>query len=92
MLYLVRKNRLIHTLGVKTLCITKIENLVQMQEYYKNLVLERRKDIIINFLFEQNFIPENTIVASKEKVLYQRIQSKKWSNSIYKRRTPEEFL
>ena len=76
---------------------TETENIAQMQEYYKNLVLERRKDIIINFLFEQKFIPENTIVASKEKVLellelYQRIQSQKWNDSIAKRRTPKEFL
>ena len=76
---------------------TEAKSIQETQEYYKNLVLERRKEIIINFLFEQGFIPEDTIVASKEKVLqllelYQRIQSKKWSDSIYKRRTPEEFL
>ena len=76
---------------------TETDNIAQTQEYYKNLVLERRKEIIINFLFEQGFIPEDTIVASKEKVLellelYQRIQAKKWRNSIYKRRTPKEFL
>ena len=76
---------------------TETENIPQMQEYFKNLVLERRQEIIINFLFAQGFIPENTIINSKEKVLellelYQKIQSQKWCDSIYKRRTPEEFL
>ena len=67
------------------------------QEYYKNLVLERRKEIIISFLFEQGYIKEDTIINSKEKVLellelYQTIQSQKWNDTIARRRTPEEFL
>ena len=78
-------------------CFTGESDIQISQEYYKNLVLQRRQEIIINFLFEQGFIKEDTIINSKEKVLellelYQRIQSQKWNDTIAKRRTPEEFL
>ena len=78
-------------------CFTGEDDIQMSQEYYQNLVLERRQEIIINFLFEQGFIKEDTIINSQEKVLqllelYQKIQSQKWTDSITKRRTPEEFL
>ena len=78
-------------------CFTGEDDIQISQEYYQNLVLQRRQEIIINFLFEQGFIKEDTIINSKEKVLellefYQKIQSQKWNDSIAKRRTPEEFL
>ena len=78
-------------------CFTGESDIQISQEYYKNLVLQRRQEIIIKFLFEQGFIKEDTIINSEEKVLellelYQRIQSQKWNNTIAKRRTPEEFL
>ena len=76
---------------------TEQENLQVAQEYYKQLVLERRQEIILNFLFEKKYIPEDTIITSKEHILkllelYQKMQSKTWNDSTAKRRTPEEFL
>ena len=78
-------------------CFTGEDDIQITQEYYQNLVLERRQEIIIKFLFEQGYIKEDTIINSKEQVLqllefYQKMQSRKWSDSIAKRRTPEEFL
>ena len=78
-------------------CFTGEDDIQISQEYYQNLVLERRQEIIIKFLFEQGYIKEDTIINSKEQVLqllefYQKMQSRKWSDSIAKRRTPEEFL
>ena len=76
---------------------TEAKSLQEVQEYYKNLVLERRQEIILNFLYSQNYIKEDTVITSKEQVLellelYQKIQSQKWNDTIAKRRTPEEFL
>jgi hypothetical protein len=76
---------------------TESKNIQEAQEYYKNLVLERRKEIILNFLYAQEYLSEDTIITSKEQVLaclelYQKIQSKKWNDTTAKRRTPEEFL
>jgi len=77
--------------------LTEQVNLQKAQEYYKELVLERRKEIILNFLYSQNYIPANKMITSTEQVLellelYQRIQSQKWNDSTAKRRTPAEFL
>ena len=77
--------------------ITDQDDIQKAQEYYKNLVLERRQEIILAFLYEREFIPANTIIESKEQVLkllefYQKIQSQKWNDTTAKRRTPEEFL
>ena len=60
---------------------TESPNTQETQEYYKNLVLERRKEIIIAFLYNHKYIDDNTIIASDEKVvellkLYQKIQLK----------------
>ena len=76
---------------------TESRNLQETQEYYKNLVLQRRQEIILNFLYAQGYIQENTVITSKEQVLeclelYQKIQAKKWNDTTAKRRTPEEFL
>ena len=76
---------------------TEDKNIQEEQEYYKNLVLERRKEIIIAFLYEKKFISEDTLITTKEQVLqalelYQKIQSQKWNNSTAMRRTPKEFL
>ena len=76
---------------------TEDKNIQEEQEYYKNLVLERRKEIIIDFLYEKKFISEDTLITTKEQVLqalelYQKIQSQKWNNSTAMRRTPKEFL
>ena len=78
-------------------CFTGEDDIQLSQEYYQNLVLQRREEIILNFLYVQGYIPEDTIIKSKEQVLellelYQRIQSQKWNDSTAKRRTPEEFL
>ena len=78
-------------------CFTGEDDIQISQEYYQNLVLERRQEIILNFLYTQGYIKEDTLIKSKEQVLellelYQRIQSQKWNDSIAKRRTPEEFL
>ena len=75
---------------------TEARDLQEVQEYYKNLVLERRQEIILNFLYSQGYIQEGTVIT-KEQVLkllelYQKIQSQKWNDTIAKRRTPEEFL
>ena len=77
--------------------LTEQVNLQKAQEYYKELVLERRKEIILNFLYSQNYIPANKMITSTEQVLellelYQKIQSQKWNDSTAKRRTPTEFL
>ena len=77
--------------------LTEQVNLQKAQEYYKELVLERRKEIILNFLYSQNYIPANKMITSTEQVLellelYQKIQSQKWNDSTAKRRTPIEFL
>ena len=76
---------------------TEERNLQETQEYYKNLVLQRREEIILNFLYAQGYIQETLIIKSKEQVLellslYQKIQSQIWNDTIAKKRTPKEFL
>ena len=76
---------------------TEQNDIQKVQEYYKNLVLERRQEIILSFLYERGYLSENTVITSKEQVLkllesYQKIQSRMWNDTIAKRRTPEEFL
>lgn len=75
---------------------TETDNIQALQEYYKNLVLERRQEIIVAFLYEKGFILENAMLTqeyiSELLVLYQKIQSKTWNDTISKRRTPKEFL
>ena len=78
-------------------CFTGEDDIQISQEYYQQLVLQRREEIILAFLVEQHYIKETTIIKSKEQVLellelYQKIQSKKWNDTLAKRRTPEEFL
>ena len=78
-------------------CFTGEDDIQISQEYYQNLVLQRREEIILNFLYQQGYIKEDIVIKSKEQVLellelYQRIQSQKWNDTTAKRRTPEEFL
>ena len=76
---------------------TEKDDVKKAQEYYKELVLERRKEIILNFLYAQGYIPRDSMIKSEKQVLellelYQRIQAQKWNDSTAKRRTPTEFL